>query len=166
MLCLCVYTVRQKAKEIVGFVQDEERLREARKQAKQTRDKYVGYSSEEATSRYSKLVLFITSSNKDSALSLSLSLPAYLPPLQVTAMLQSLDLDPPSCQVGRPHTTMRTHEGRSVNTTMKRTQRRMAIRMMLVMSTELPHRGKPTISVEFVTHLYTTISGNFKFWTD
>jgi hypothetical protein len=50
--------VRQKAKEMIGFIQDEERLREARKQAKQTRDKYVGYSSEEATSRYSKLSLF------------------------------------------------------------------------------------------------------------
>ena len=48
--------MRQKVKEIIGFVQDEERLRDARKQAKQTRDKYVGYSSEEATSRYSKLV--------------------------------------------------------------------------------------------------------------
>ncbi len=58
-VCLCVYVcaVRQKAKEMIGFVQDEERLREARKQAKQTRDKYVGYSSEEATSRYSKLSL-------------------------------------------------------------------------------------------------------------
>ena len=52
-----VCAVRQKAKEMVGFVQDEDRLREARKQAKQTRDKYVGYSSEEATSRYSKLSL-------------------------------------------------------------------------------------------------------------
>ena len=56
---LCVHTVRQKVKEIVGFLQDDERLREARKQAKQTRDKYVGYSSEEATSRYSKPTLLI-----------------------------------------------------------------------------------------------------------
>ena len=56
LLSLSVHVVRQKVKEIIGFVQDEERLRDARKQAKQTRDKYVGYSSEEATSRYSKLV--------------------------------------------------------------------------------------------------------------
>ena len=81
--CVCVYVcmcaVRQKAKEIIGFVQDEERLREARKQAKQTRDKYVGYSSEEATSRYSKLVHFIASSNKGLSLSLSLSFSFFLP---------------------------------------------------------------------------------------
>lgn len=56
VLSLSVRVVRQKVKEIIGFVQDEERLRDARKQAKQTRDKYVGYSSEEATSRYSKHV--------------------------------------------------------------------------------------------------------------
>ena len=54
-MSVCVHTVRQKAKELVGFIQDEERLREARKQAKQTRDKYVGYSSEEATSKDSKI---------------------------------------------------------------------------------------------------------------
>ena len=47
-------SVRQKAKEMIAFLQDDERLKEARKQAKQTRDKYVGYSSEEAQYRYSK----------------------------------------------------------------------------------------------------------------
>ena len=47
-------SVRQKAKEIIAFLQDDERLKDARKQAKQTRDKYVGYSSEEAQYRYSK----------------------------------------------------------------------------------------------------------------
>jgi hypothetical protein len=46
--------VRQKAKEILGFLQDDERLRDARKSAKDTRDKYVGYSSEQASSRYSE----------------------------------------------------------------------------------------------------------------
>lgn len=46
--------MRQKAKEILGFLQDDERLREARKAAKQTRDKYVGYSSEQASSKYSE----------------------------------------------------------------------------------------------------------------
>ena len=48
--------MRQKAKEILGVLQDDERLREARKSAKQTRDKYVGYSSEQANSRYSEWV--------------------------------------------------------------------------------------------------------------
>lgn len=45
--------VRQKAKEIMSFLQDDVRLREARKAAKETRDKYVGYSSEEMSGRYS-----------------------------------------------------------------------------------------------------------------
>ena len=46
--------VRHKAKDIISFLQDDERLREARKAAKTTRDKYVGYSSEEAHSKYSE----------------------------------------------------------------------------------------------------------------
>lgn len=50
---LLVVSVRQKAKEIISFIQDDERLKEARKQAKQSRDKYVGYSSEEAQYKYS-----------------------------------------------------------------------------------------------------------------
>lgn len=51
---LYIYPVRQKAKEIVSFLQDDERLREARKAAKITRDKYVGYSSEELQDKYSE----------------------------------------------------------------------------------------------------------------
>ena len=51
---LLVVSVRQKAKEIISFIQDDERLKEARKQAKQSRDKYVGYSSEEAQYKYSQ----------------------------------------------------------------------------------------------------------------
>ena len=47
-------SVRQKAKEIISFLQDDERLKDARKQAKQTRDKFVGYSSEETQHKYSK----------------------------------------------------------------------------------------------------------------
>lgn len=56
-VCMCAsncYIVRQKAKEIIGFLQDDERLKDARKQAKQSRDKYVGYSSEEAQYKYSE----------------------------------------------------------------------------------------------------------------
>lgn len=49
--------VRQKAKEIIEFLQDDERLRSERRKAKQTRDKFVGYSSDEVTGRYSKLLM-------------------------------------------------------------------------------------------------------------
>lgn len=53
-MCPPLPTVRHKAKDIISFLQDDERLREARKAAKSTRDKYVGYSSEEAHGRYSE----------------------------------------------------------------------------------------------------------------
>ena len=46
--------MRQKAKEILSFIADDERLREARKKAKENRDKYVGYSSTEAGRQYSE----------------------------------------------------------------------------------------------------------------
>lgn len=45
--------VRQKAKEIISFLQDDERLRESRKNARKTRDKFVGISSSEVQSQYS-----------------------------------------------------------------------------------------------------------------
>ncbi|BFY98603.1 hypothetical protein BsWGS_01649 [Bradybaena similaris] len=38
--------VRHKVKELLDFIQDDERLREERKKAKKTKDKYVGVSSE------------------------------------------------------------------------------------------------------------------------
>ncbi|KAM3612803.1 uncharacterized protein V6R79_014814 [Siganus canaliculatus] len=38
--------VRQKVKEMVDFVQDDDRLREERKKAKKNKDKYIGVSSE------------------------------------------------------------------------------------------------------------------------
>ncbi|XP_059174713.1 clathrin interactor 1-like isoform X2 [Physella acuta] len=38
--------VRHKVKEILDFIQDDDRLREERKKAKKTKDKYVGVSSE------------------------------------------------------------------------------------------------------------------------
>lgn len=52
-------SVRQKAKEIIEFLQDDERLRSERRKAKQTRDKFVGYSSDEVTGRYSESLLII-----------------------------------------------------------------------------------------------------------
>ena len=50
------YIVRQKSKEIISFLQDDERLREARKNARKTRDKFVGISSNDINSQYSELV--------------------------------------------------------------------------------------------------------------
>lgn len=38
--------VRQKVKELIEFVQDDDRLREERKKAKKNKDKFVGVSSD------------------------------------------------------------------------------------------------------------------------
>lgn len=38
--------VRQRVKELVEFIQDDEKLREERKKAKKNKDKYVGVSSD------------------------------------------------------------------------------------------------------------------------
>ena len=38
--------MRQKVKEMVEFVQDDDRLREERKKAKKNKDKYIGVSSD------------------------------------------------------------------------------------------------------------------------
>ncbi|KAM8971878.1 clathrin interactor 1 [Pelodytes ibericus] len=47
--------IRQKVKEMVDFVQDDDRLREERKKAKKNKDKYVGVSSDSAGGfRYSE----------------------------------------------------------------------------------------------------------------
>ena len=40
------FSVRHKVKEIIDFVQDNERLRQERKRAKQNREKYIGLSSD------------------------------------------------------------------------------------------------------------------------
>lgn len=44
--------VRHKVKEIVEFIQDDDRLREERKKAKANRDKYIGVGSDASTHRY------------------------------------------------------------------------------------------------------------------
>lgn len=47
--------VRQKVKEMIEFVQDDDRLREERKKAKKNRDKYIGVSSDSMSGfRYCK----------------------------------------------------------------------------------------------------------------
>jgi hypothetical protein len=56
---IILFVVRHKAKEIVDFMQDDDRLREERKKAKVNRDKYVGVGSDtSSSSRYSKYYLF------------------------------------------------------------------------------------------------------------
>eukprot|EP00117_Sycon_ciliatum_P029420 scpid75088/ scgid23429/ Clathrin interactor 1; Epsin-4 len=45
--------VRQKVKELIALLQDNSRLRDERRKAKKTKDKYVGVSSEQTTTRYS-----------------------------------------------------------------------------------------------------------------
>lgn len=54
VLCLCTdengkdqgINVRQKVKEMVEFIQDDDKLREERKKAKKNKDKYIGVSSD------------------------------------------------------------------------------------------------------------------------
>ncbi|EDV22692.1 uncharacterized protein TRIADDRAFT_28370, partial [Trichoplax adhaerens] len=56
--------VRQKVKEIINLLQDNERLRQERKNAKKTRDKYIGVSSND--SRWGKSFISLQSfSTKD-----------------------------------------------------------------------------------------------------
>ena len=51
--------VRQKTKELLAFIQDDEKVRDERKRAKASRDKYVGYSSQEAVGgRYSRFHVY------------------------------------------------------------------------------------------------------------
>jgi epsin len=56
---LCI-SVRTKAKDLVEFIQDDERLREERKKAKKNRDKYIGMSGDSySTNRYSMIAFFV-----------------------------------------------------------------------------------------------------------
>lgn len=45
--------VRQKVKEIVEFIQDDDRLRDERRKARKTKDKYVGMSADQYQYKYS-----------------------------------------------------------------------------------------------------------------
>ena len=50
------FSVRHKVKELIDFVQDNDRLRQERKRAKQNREKYIGLSSDVVSDGfYSKL---------------------------------------------------------------------------------------------------------------
>lgn len=47
--------MRQKVKDLIDFIQDDERLREERRKAKKNKDKFVGLSGESSGDfRYSK----------------------------------------------------------------------------------------------------------------
>jgi len=54
MILFFVVLVRHKVKELVEFVQNDDRIRDERKRAKANRDKYVGMSNEASPYRYSK----------------------------------------------------------------------------------------------------------------
>jgi len=57
---LCICSVRQKAKDLVEFVQDDDRVREERRKAKKTKDKYIGMAGEAVSRQYSMWKLFST----------------------------------------------------------------------------------------------------------
>ena len=42
-------SVRQKTKDMLEFIQDDDRLRDERKKAKKNKDKYIGMSAEHST---------------------------------------------------------------------------------------------------------------------
>lgn len=44
--------VRHKVRELIDFIQDDEKLREERKKAKKSKDKYIGMSSDMAGMRF------------------------------------------------------------------------------------------------------------------
>ena len=46
--------VRQKVKELIEFIRDDEKLRDERKKAKKNRDKYVGISGLSGSTHYGK----------------------------------------------------------------------------------------------------------------
>ena len=62
------FSVRHRVKELLEFIQDDDRLREERKKAKKTKEKYIGVSNEDmgmgggGGGSYSKLLNFRTCS--------------------------------------------------------------------------------------------------------
>lgn len=53
VLLFLFFSVRQKVKDLIDFIQDDERLREERRKAKKNKDKFVGLSGDNNDSRYS-----------------------------------------------------------------------------------------------------------------
>lgn len=50
--------IRHKVRELIDFIQDDDKLREERKKAKKNKDKYIGMSSDTITSRFGGKKLF------------------------------------------------------------------------------------------------------------
>lgn len=48
-------------RELIDFIQDDDKLREERKKAKKNKDKYVGMSSDAMGMRFGELFLYIVS---------------------------------------------------------------------------------------------------------
>lgn len=49
--------IRHKVKELIDFIQDDDRLREERKKAKKNKDKYTGISSDTFGMRFGKYAM-------------------------------------------------------------------------------------------------------------
>lgn len=71
-VCVCCNAVRQKVKDLIDMIQDDDRLREERKKAKKNKDKYTGVEGGNrygggSSYRYSEsLVYFFSCSAKRS----------------------------------------------------------------------------------------------------
>ena len=50
----CFFSFRHKVRELIDFIQDDDKLREERKKAKKNKDKYVGMSSDAMGMRFGK----------------------------------------------------------------------------------------------------------------
>ena len=50
--------IRHKVKELIDFIQDDDRLREERKKAKKNKDKYIGMSSDMVGMKFGKNLKF------------------------------------------------------------------------------------------------------------
>ena len=46
--------MRQKTKDLIDFIQDDDRLRDERKKAKKNKDKYIGMANDVGGLKYSK----------------------------------------------------------------------------------------------------------------
>ncbi|KAI4460465.1 epsin/ent-related [Holotrichia oblita] len=58
--------VRHKVKELIDFIQDDDKLREERKKAKKNKDKYIGMSSDMIGSTFKKTCVQLISNNLES----------------------------------------------------------------------------------------------------
>ena len=65
-MLFCSVPVRQKVRDLLDFIQDDDRLREERKKAKKNKDKYIGMSAEGSSIRnYSKSSIIVYNNNNN-----------------------------------------------------------------------------------------------------